>query len=125
MSKEKFDHIMQNNIGKNVTIGEALLTEIDINKSKNYLDVLLRKLLVRNKITKTQFNDAIVEYNDQVGTHPARTSNTIGNLRKSIHIGNISFKKFLETLRIFNYRITNMKISLINPDGEEYDITLK
>ena len=125
MSKEKFKDMLNKGLGKNVTIGEPLVTKVHLLNSLNYLDVLLRKILIKDNITKTQFIESVTKYNDDIGIHPANTSNAIGNLRKSILTGNISFKKFLEVLRIFKYRITDIKISIVNDKNEEYEISLK
>lgn len=124
-NKQRFKEVMEKKIGK-ISGGKSMFTKNDIRRGRNQLDILLRKIIVENNISKAQYDEAFKKYSDNDGIHPASLANRKGNLLKTILIGRVSFKKFIEAVcGVFGFKIINIEITFKKPNGSIYKASLE
>jgi len=95
--------------------GQPLFEETDpITTSTGWLDMLVHKLIVEDKITQEAFAELYRLYGTrEKGFHIEQANNNKSNTIKSLRNGHISAKKFSEVLRILGYDIDSLQIVLI------------
>lgn len=117
MNKQRLNDVIKHGVGKNVMRGNPMVTPKDIKTCKNYLDVIVRTIFIENKISKEEFKEVVIAYADTLGIHPSKTANMVGSMKKSICDGNISYKRFVQTLKMLGMDITDITVTTISKHG--------
>ena len=105
--------------------GEPIFTEQDLQGSRNELDLLIRKLFIKKKITTGFFTLRHAHYaRTKLGLLESQVGNNKGNLLRPLRAGNITYKVFRNTLLALGFDITEIKMKLRAPDGTIVDISI-
>lgn len=105
--------------------GAPLFVQEEVVASTHPLDVLLRSIFVKKKITKEYFSQQCRKYAIEVMGLMSSAANTPGsNLIRALKQGNISWMRFFEALAVLNLSIEDMSIKLSSINGEVETINL-
>lgn len=109
----------------NDTSGIPIFNEEDVEKSRNKLDVLLRLLFVKYRVTRLRFARQFQKYAISVLSIPVMHINSQReNFLRAIRDGNITWNKFESVLAvILGLKMSKITIECVNLDGGSVSIT--
>ena len=125
-SKERFKNLMGTTDKNSTEVGECLISKKEYQEAKTLLDVVIRKLVIDNNITKEEFSSKFkVLSSVWDGMDSASISNRKGNLYRALKSGNITFRKFVEFVcGVLGYEMVEVKFTFKKPDGKSYKVNL-
>ena len=104
--------------------GVPLFTEDDVHKTQHCLDIILRSMFVKKKISREYFNAKCREKAIGEGYLPYQATTSGSNLVRTLLQGNISINRFLETLQVLGLSLADMSVKVKGPrdNGELFGI---
>lgn len=99
--------------------GIPLFTEEDVHKTQHCLDIILRSMFVKKRISREYFNAKCREKAIGEGYLPTQATTTGSNLVRTLVNGNISIGRFLETLQVLNLSLADMSVKIKSSQGND------
>ncbi len=106
--------------------GMALFTEDEVLATSHELDILLRSVFVRKRISKEHFAQQCRRYAIEVMGLMSAQANTPGsNLMRALKMGNITIQRFNEALQVLNFTISEATVTLADTDGKQETFSVR
>lgn len=101
--------------------GPTLLENSHKPRILNWLDVIVRKLITRENITRSKYVDKVSDYADSKVLTTTEKNNTINNTLSSLTTGYITYYTFIKFVtKIMGYRIKRIQITFEREDGTRF-----
>ena len=93
--------------------GTPLFTEHDVRDAKNnFLDVLIRSMLVKKKVSREYFNAKCREYYQGLGCLSTQANTNGSNLVRTLILGNLTWNRFAETLSVLGWELSDLTVTV-------------
>lgn len=99
--------------------GAPMFTESDIHVTQHCLDIILRSIFVKKRITREYFNSKCREKALQSGCLPQQANTPGSNLIRTIIAGNITMNRFIEVLKMLDWTLADMSVTIKTSGGSE------
>lgn len=112
-----------------MTSGTPMFTEDDIHRTQDghacsELDILLRSIFVKKRISKEYFNGKCREYALGMNLLPSQANTAGSNLVRTLNSGNITISRFFEALQVLGWSLLDLQVKVKTVTGsvETYNI---
>lgn len=97
--------------------GTPLFTPDDVHKTQHCLDIILRSIFVKKRISREYFNAKCREKAIAKGCLPTQANTSGSNLVRTLIAGGITISRFLEALSVLDLTLDNMTVSIKSDHG--------
>ena len=102
-----------------MTSGAPLFTEADVHKTQHCLDIILRSMFVKKRISREFFNSKCREEALKAGCLPTQANTPGSNLVRTLIAGHITISRFMEVLDVLDWTLADMSVTIKTPGGSE------
>mgnify|MGYP003294518467 CR=1 FL=1 len=99
--------------------GIPLFTEKDVHETQHCLDIILRSMFVKKRISREYFNAKCREKAMEQGYLPTQATTTGSNLVRTLVNGNITISRFLEALQVLDLTLADMSVKVKSTKGAD------
>ena len=106
---------------KKKSLGATLINLIGDPPVKNWLDVIVRKIILRDNITNEIYKERVHEYSTRRSLTTTKQHNTANNMISSLAKGKLTLDTFLRFVcMLMGYRIKSISVTIERPDGTTF-----
>jgi len=93
--------------------GTPLFVDKDVYDAKNnFLDIMIRNMLVKRKVSREYFNAKCREYYQGLGCLSTQANTNGSNLVRTLILGNLTWNRFTETLAVLGWELSNLTVTV-------------
>ena len=111
---------------RKVPVGPTLLQTVGNPKVQNWLDIIIRKLIKTEHITRHIYLDKVSEYSDRRVLTTTAQNNLANNKLTSISKGRLTLDTFLQFVcMIMGYKVKSISMTFEREDGTTFTETVE
>lgn len=106
--------------------GTPLFTDKDVRDAKNnFLDILIRGMLVKNNVSREYFNAKCREYYQGLGCLSTQANTNGSNLVRTLILGNLTWNRFTETLAVLGWEFADVTVTVKSSSKSDETFSLQ